>query len=136
MRTDWCSIYLALQVLYGKSITQQLSRIIASLSRTHRGSFADTLLYMLKPFYIISAQGPLDQCSYIYIYDIGVYMSMPENNHFLQKQRKTTVSFLFTESHKLAQLSHGMWLITTRSSLRRSPCESTQNSEHPDQCHY
>ena len=58
-------------------------------SRTHRGSFADILSSMLKPFYIIPTQGPLDQshiyilyiyiyiyilCIYIYIYYIYIYI--------------------------------------------------------------
>ena len=71
MPTDgYCIFVTSPMLLYSKSITQQLSRIIAFLSRTHRGSFAETQLYMLKPFYIKPTQGPpcVDPHTYIHTY--------------------------------------------------------------------
>ena len=41
MPTDWYSIYRT-SPIRPESITQQLSRFFTFLSRTHRGSFADT----------------------------------------------------------------------------------------------
>ena len=51
MPTGWYSTYLT-SPIRPNSMTQQLSWIFAFHSRTHRGSFTDTLVYMLKPFYI------------------------------------------------------------------------------------
>ena len=69
----WYSVYLT-SPIRPKSITQQLSRIFAFLSRTHRG-------HMLKPFYIdantrtfrsmlVCVEGFTHSLSHMYIYCI------------------------------------------------------------------